>query len=324
MIRRRVAPLSLALLLLTEVALAEPTPEDRATARALAAEGYIALKNKDYELAVDRFQRAEALVHAPTLLVDLARSLVGLGRLVEAYENYQRVIREGTSPSAPVPWQKAYENAVKEAAELEPRLAWITIDVYGHDSPTVKIDGKPIAAAALGVRRAIDPGSRTIVVEAPGRLSAEKTVELDEGATAKVAFTLFEDDTPPPPAKVEITPRAEERSSSQYRLPMLIAFGAGAAGFVTFGITGALMLGERSELKEQCDRYRRCPSSAEDTVSSYQTYGTVSAIALGVGVAGAATGITLYLLDKKKERPPSEVALSPLIAPGFVGVDGRF
>jgi hypothetical protein len=330
---RRVSRLALALLLATAPALAqstgprrEPTAEDRATARALAAEGYQALKNGEYELAVDRFQRAEALVHAPTLLVDLARSLVGLGRLVEAHENYQLVIREGPSNTVPWSWQKAYENAVKEDAELEPRLAWITIEVYGHDNPTVKIDGKEISSAAIGVKRAIDPGRRTIYVEAPGLIPVEKTVDLPEGASAKIALTLLEEDAPPQPPKVEIVTANASSSESSYKLPMMIAFGVGAAGFVASGVTGALMLGQRSELKEQCDAERRCPSSVEGHLSKYRTYGTISAITLGVGVAGAATGLTLFLLDKKKdkERPPGRVALQPSILPGYVGVEGSF
>ena len=321
---RRVSLLVFACLLSAAPAFAEPTPEDRATARSLAAEGYTALKSQNYELAVDRFQRAEALVHAPTLLVDLARSLVGLGRLVEAHENYQLVIRDGPSETVPWSWQKAYENAVKEDAALEPRLAWITIEVYGHDHPSVKIDGKEISSAAVGVKRAIDPGKRSILVEAPGLLSAEKTVDLPEGSSAKVAMTLLEEDAPPQPPQVEIVTAEPAPETTRSKLPMMIAFGVGAAGFVASGVTGALMLGERSELKSQCNTQRRCPSSAEDNLSNYQTYGTISAVALGVGVAGAATGITLLFLDKKKERPPGELALAPLVAPGFVGVDGSF
>ncbi|HEY8945131.1 MAG TPA: hypothetical protein VIM73_12760, partial [Polyangiaceae bacterium] len=61
----------LALVLLQSgVALAEPSAEDRATARALAGEGYQALQQKDYSTAADRFSRADALVHAPTLMID--------------------------------------------------------------------------------------------------------------------------------------------------------------------------------------------------------------------------------------------------------------
>src|SRR6185436_6409179 len=119
---------------------AEPSAEDRTTARALAAEGYKALQAKDYATAADRFRRADELVHAPTLLVDLARSLVGLGRLVEAHEAYERVLRDGVSDNMAWSWKKAYENAINEQKALEPRLAWITISVQGAEGAQVKVD----------------------------------------------------------------------------------------------------------------------------------------------------------------------------------------
>src|SRR5882757_4345778 len=76
---------------------AEPTAADRATARTLAQQGYEALRDKNYTDAVDRYTRALAIVHAPTLLRDLARAEVGLGKLVDAHENYSIILREGVA-----------------------------------------------------------------------------------------------------------------------------------------------------------------------------------------------------------------------------------
>ncbi|HTU62208.1 MAG TPA: hypothetical protein VMF89_27305, partial [Polyangiales bacterium] len=90
---------------------AEPTPQDRAAARALALEGYNALQRKDFATAEERFRRADKLVHAPTLVVDHARALTGLGRLVEAYERYALVVREGVSDNSPWPWKRALQDA---------------------------------------------------------------------------------------------------------------------------------------------------------------------------------------------------------------------
>src|SRR5207302_4170048 len=97
---RAVGPL-LVLVLAVRVARAEATASDRATARVLADEAGEALDQKNYEVAADKFARAEALVHAPTLLLGLARADVGLRKFVEAQENYQRIVREGVTPGAP-------------------------------------------------------------------------------------------------------------------------------------------------------------------------------------------------------------------------------
>src|SRR5882757_6465585 len=112
-----------AVLLSAGSAFAEPSAADRATARALAGEGYQALQTKDYTAAADRFSRADSLVHAPTLMIDWARSLVGLGKFVEAQERYEQIIREGVDAKSPKSWQKALTDATAEVAELKPRLA---------------------------------------------------------------------------------------------------------------------------------------------------------------------------------------------------------
>src|SRR3954463_14192525 len=123
------------------VPLAEPSAVDRATARSLAGEGYQALQTKDYATAADRFSRADALVHAPTLMIDWARALVGLGKLVEAQERYEQIIREGVDAKAPKSWQRALSDAGTELAQLKPRLAWVTLSVSGAEDARVTIDG---------------------------------------------------------------------------------------------------------------------------------------------------------------------------------------
>src|SRR5688572_33383526 len=102
---RRLSTLTLSIfLLLSAPAWAEPTAADRATARTLAQEGQHALESKNYTMAIDKFSRADALVHAPTLLLGLARAQVGSMKLVEAQENYNRIIREGVAPNSPKSW----------------------------------------------------------------------------------------------------------------------------------------------------------------------------------------------------------------------------
>src|SRR4051794_19277595 len=93
--------------LVTRVAFADPSAADRAQARQLAQEGQQAFEAKNYSTAIDRFTKADALVHAPTLLLGLARAQVGMGRFLEAQENYNRVVREGVDANAPKAWAKA-------------------------------------------------------------------------------------------------------------------------------------------------------------------------------------------------------------------------
>ncbi|MGH7296344.1 MAG: hypothetical protein ACRELB_15500, partial [Polyangiaceae bacterium] len=146
---------------------------DRATARSLGQDGEKALDARDYKTAEDRFRRANSLVHAPTLLLGLARALAGEGKFVEAGEEYNRILREGVAPGAPAAFRHALEEAKKEVQDVAPKIGGVTIMVKtaaGADvpAPTVTVDDTPVNAASLGVRRLIDPGDHVFRATADG------------------------------------------------------------------------------------------------------------------------------------------------------------
>src|SRR5581483_712026 len=172
--------------------------EDRATARELGQQGFAALDTKDYKTAEDRLRRADKLVHAPTLLLGLARALAGQRKFVEAQESYQRIIREGVAPGAPEAFKNALESARAEVGAVSPLIGGVTIVVTaagGGTLPNLKvtIDGAPINAASLGVRRLIDPGPHVINVTADGYKPAEARFSVAEGGTADAPVTLEKD-----------------------------------------------------------------------------------------------------------------------------------
>lgn len=315
---------------------AEPTAADRATARALAREGFEALKSDDFVTAEDRFRRADALVHAPTLVVDHARALVGLGRLVEAHERYSLVLREGVSPNAAWPWKRAYADAQKEIEVIKQRLAWLTIDVEGPTEPQVSVDGKPIPAAAVGVRRATDPGERSIKAGGAGFYPKEETVTLVEGAEQTVSFEL---EAMPPEVAAESEPAAQPANAGHEQRPAdataaepardntlaYVALGVGGAGLVAWGVSGVFFLKERSTLQDECAN-NKCEPEQQEHKDRYETLGWLSGAAFGVGVAGVATGVTLLLLNDgdTTEATTEQVRVTPYFAGNSVGVTGQF
>ena len=316
---------------------AEPTAADRATARALAREGFEALKSDDFVTAEDRFRRADALVHAPTLVVDHARALVGLGRLVEAHERYSLVLREGVSPNAAWPWKRAYADAQKEIEVIKQRLAWLTIDVEGPTEPQVSVDGKPIPAAAVGVRRATDPGERSIKAGGVGFYPKEETVNLVEGAEQTVSFEL---EAMPPEVAAESQPQSQaEGAAGQEQRPAdgppaepakdntlaYVALGVGGAGLVAWGVSGVFFLKEHATLQDECAN-NKCEPEQQEHKDRYETLGWLSGAAFGVGVAGVATGVTLLLLNDSDttEATTKPVRVTPYFAGNSVGVTGQF
>ena len=202
--RRRTLPFALALLLLPAAASAQapapPSVADKATARELAKEGTAALARKDYAEAADRFSRAGTLVHAPTLTLGLARAQVGLGKWLVALDLYNRILQEGSPAGSPPAFVRARQDARRDLDDLEPRVPSVVITVKGA-ARSVTLDGAPVPAVALGVKRPVDPGKHVIRAEGDGVLPAEVEVTVAERKVETVTLEL----KAPPPA---VAPRA--------------------------------------------------------------------------------------------------------------------
>lgn len=303
---------------------AEPTEADRATARALALEGHAALTKKDYATAADRFGRADAMVHAPTLVVDWARALQGLGRFVEAHEKYELVLREGVDASAPKSWQRALEEAKKELDTLKPRLGWVTVILNEPSEATVKIDGLLVPPAAIGVKRAADPGFPEVTVSAPGYEPFQQTMTVGPGEEKTIEVSLVK--LPEQPRAIETTTEVGPRSegSSTRRTLTYVTLGVGGASLIAGGVTGLLALRKRGDLRDECEG-ERCPPSSQHKIDTYHTFGTVSGATLALGVAGLGTGLVLLLTEPRRHEPTSaKLLVRPLLGFGVVGAEGSF
>jgi hypothetical protein len=312
---------------------------DRATARALGQEGEQALENKDYPTAEDRFRRADKMVHAPTLMLGLARALAAEGKYVEAQESYNRIIREGLPAGAPDVFKRALDDAKKEVDGVTPKVAAVTITVKaagGADipEPQVVLDEHPINSASLGVRRAIDPGAHVLRATAEGYKPGELRFSVTEGGAVDEPLTLEKDLSGPPPVASTVSPGvapaagtapadtgSAQPSSTRKALPW-IGFGVGAAGLVVGAVTGGLAIGKHSTLKTNCPTGACGPSESSD-LGSYHTLGAVSTVGFIVAGVGVAAGVVL-LLTEPKSTPATGLTVVPTIGLGSVGATGTF
>jgi hypothetical protein len=306
---------------------------DRATARELAAEGNEALKKKSYETAEDRFRRADALVHAPTLVVDHARALVGLGRFAEAYQRYQLVLSEGAAPTAPRGWKQAVKDAEREVQPLAAKIAWLTLTVKTPGEVHVWMDGREVPAADIGTRHPVDPGTRAVTARAAGFQPKEMSVNLTAGGETALEIEL--EPLPPEPAPA---PLASPEVAATVAAPpakdrtwVYVAFGVGAAGLVTGATAGVLALGVRSDINAECPNMHCSGAKTQDQVthwqdqkSKYKTLGTISGIGFALGLAGAGAGTALLLMQSKETEPATTARLLPYVGLGELGVSGSF
>jgi hypothetical protein len=304
-------------------------------AEGLAQEGRRALKHKDFEVAEERFRRADALVHNPVWVIGQARALAGLGRLLAAHARYEQVLGEDIPRDAPKSLQRAVQDAQNEIAAIKTRFAWLTISVTGPLDPIVSVDGHEIPAALVGVRTAADPGRRTIVVRAQGYRSQEQAVTLTEGeeSTVEVELEPFGDSlvegadaAKVEPGVAQPAPVTSAKTSDPNRKVFLYcAFGVGGAGLIAGAVTGLAFLFERSSLLEACPN-NRCAARYADRVARYHIYGTVAPVAFGVGLAGA--GVAAWLLLSNSSNGPrmdrARARVLPYAGRDQVGIVGSF
>lgn len=286
----------------------QPQAENIAAARALGTQGIALADAGDCNGAIEKLSRAEALYHAPSILGRLGECQVKVGQIVAGTENLNRVVREQLAPTAPKAFKDAQERAKGVLAAALPKIARLTVKVDPPDAkPQVTVGGAPVPAALLGVERPTDPGAQEVVVTAPGYLAQRTNITLAEGGAQELAIKLEKDPaaaaaptTIPPPPVVAPPPVTAPGSETAAPAPAkksntlaYVALGVGGVGLVVGGITGAMALGKKGDLKSCVDT--RCPSKDQDALDSAKSMATISTVGFGVGVVGVGLGVVLLL-----------------------------
>lgn len=317
---------------------AQPVDDQlRATARALADEGMAFYEKKQYGDALDRFDRAAAIIQAPTITLHAARSLDKLGRLIEAAERYRTCINTPLDDKAPDAFKGAQESARNELQTLTPRIPSIEIVVQGPGAAqaAVMLDGKPVPKALIGVKTLVDPGEHKIGAMTETHADLEE-VSIVEKQMSRVVLELE-------PKSTENTGQTTPPVKLTPKPPMITKK---LAGFVTLGVGGAVgivgvamgisALNTDGELKAECPDPTYPPghpclgSDFQDRYKSYETLKYASTGVMVVGGAAIVTGIVLVVLGSKEkpapvpDQPSTSFHVEPWIGIGSAGLRGTF
>lgn len=308
-VRRRLVRLWCLLAALAVIALGRPalaqTPDEtnRRVARELADEGARLFEEGVFDAALDRFERADAIMHVPTLGLRVARCLVQLGRLVEASERYTAVERMMLPPDPQGIHARAREDAAAENELLSARLPRVRIEVQGAgDDLVIEIDGKVLPGVALGRAVPMNPGAHTIVARSGGR-SESATITATEGEKLQASLVF---DPPvakaveliPPPRDVP-APRAappHDDGNDALAITGFTGIGVGAAALVTGSVLGGLLLSRRSDLESSgCgEDLSTCPPSVtDDAIDGYNALRVPTTALLVTGSVVTSLGIVL-------------------------------
>lgn len=315
---------AIAAILLAAPAGAQPAdPATRQAARKIAEEGLKLYGQGDYKGALEKFNLADSLVPATTLGLQAARSLVKLGRLVEASERYLEVMRAKLDKTALPVHKKAQLDALKERDELLVRIPTVEIRVEGPlGEGKVMVDGVDVPPALFGQKRPIDPGKHTIVAKRPDT-SVTREVMVGEGDTALAILRL--PPLPPPAVVKPVKSPAVERQE----LWATVAFGVGAGGLLAGAVNGIVALKLQGDLREGCDKEGICPPTQHGKVDLFRLETTASTIGFILGLAGAGAGVTLLLTMPEDAKPGGGVkksmpATSLWLGPAGAGIKGEF
>ena len=295
-----------------------PDMGERRAARILADEGLSAFQRGDYQGAFEKFDKAEKLVPAPTIAIQIARSLDKLGRLLEARERYEAIVAEELPRLAPFVHHKAQDDAAHELEALKPRIPSLSLHIVGPraDGITLLVDDKPADLAAYeGVDRAVDPGTHTVDIRRKDTNFA-KVVKVAEGKHDEVEIHLPSVGTPGPTAHESSSKRELMRGVGW------LSFGVGGAGLLVGTITGISAISTKSHLDDLCAK-RKCTSTASyGVVDRYDALRATSTVSLVLGGAGVLAGALLFGTAPKEEK--ATAGIRPYVGLGEAGVVAEF
>jgi hypothetical protein len=296
----------------------EPDAGTRVAARELAVSGAEAFEKRDYVVALDRFQRAEALYKVPSIAVMVARCLAQLGRVVEAVDKYEETLRMPLDAGAPEAFQRAVADATVEVEVTRERVARLELrpPVDVPSGLQIMLDDKPVPKALWGVAKPVNPGVHHVTALAPGREPYSYDVTLAEGARQAVDITLLAAH----PAAASGRPSASEPAAGPERgiSPAAIGLLAGGGLALAAGaVTGVVALNHKSTLDDACKP--ACPEYLSSDLASFRRNRTLSYVGFGVGLV--ATSLGAYFLIHEGS---SGSQVGALILPSGAALKGTF
>lgn len=277
------------------VALAAPSATDMAQARELLNEGLDLRDKGDASGALEKLRGAHALANTPITGLELGRTYMDLGKLVEARETFLSVARIAPRPDETSHSKTARAESQKLADQLRGRIPSLTVKVTGVPVETVSvaIDGAMVPTDALVAPRLLNPGAHTVSARSTTGGTAETQVTLKEGETRevelKITFSPASEAAHPqltgavaPPAALPESAPSEPRARSHALDGALI--GGGAAIAIAGGVLMAVEIGKGNDAIDRQDH------SAWQSSKTAWTAGLVGTV---VGGAVAASGIVL-------------------------------
>ena len=281
------------------------------------------------EEACPKFRESLAAEPAVGTLLNVAACSEREGRTLEAARSYRRVL-ELNAKTADDGRRRAVDAQAKKALDgLATKLSRVIVRVTPADArATITLDGNAAEPLRAGEAVEVLAGAHAVRVEAPGYRPLEQKIDAKGGASATVALALQSSTMA---AVAPAAPPIERRTSAIAAIGWTTGL-AGAGTAALGSVLLALASDRASELRALCgpgaappDCPLGDPEEANTLASDGQALAVGGYVALGVGAAALATGITLVLVDATS-ADDAGVALRATAGPGgaTLGLEGRF
>ncbi len=312
------------------------TAADRETARTLFDDGKKKRDSGNIAGALEAFRAADAIMHAPTTGLAVARSFASLGRIIEAREAAVAVEQLPLGPKESPAFADARKSASQLAAELAGRIPTLTIVLKGAQPTTeaaITVDGVAVPAAAAKAPRRLDPGTHVVVAAIKGgEVRGEITLNEHDVKSIDLDVTELVNGT----QVTKNDPKASGGSSDSrgsYSPLLWVGVGVAVVGAAAGTVTGLVSMGKTSDVESGCGPNNKCPPSTHDALDGARMFATLSTVSFIVAGAGAGVAVVALAMgrrspnaEQKASAPPPSSAprVSPWVGVGSAGLSGSF
>ena len=280
-------------------------------------------KESRFEQALPLFESLVARTNSPNARLYVGHCLVKLGRNVEAYRAFSRVLGNSTALRDDK-YDPTREAARQELYALEQRVAKLVVAPAEVPGLTVEVDDQALAAEWYGAAYAVEPGAHRVEGAADGFEPLERSVTLAAGETQTVSLALSRRaaDQAQPRTEAPVAPTAGTPSGAPLRVAGWVAIGVGATGLAVFTIAGLSAKGVHDDLEADCGSAPCTDAGHRDDASRGKTLQTVANIGLVAGLLGAAGGTAVLLFVEP--TPETQASFAPAPGGGVFAYRGKF
>ena len=325
------------------IASAQVSAEEKAAAEAVFEEGMRLIKQGNFADACPKFEMSQRVEPAVGTMLYLAECYEKTNRTASAWAMF----REAASLAETSGQIDRMKTAQARAARLEPRLAWLTIDVAKEalvPGLQIRRNGGLVSTDLSGTATPVDPGEVTVEATAPGHVPFSTKIKVPAKGRVSVAVPALQAAPEPAPAVAAVpaaqpnaAPPAAVASSAQVGSPSPgsppkpapvehrspIPWIVGGAGVVALGVGtvfGLKAMSNADDAREQCPNGVCNSEQGSKDADSAHTQATISNVSFVLGAAAIATGAVLYFTLPKQK---TELGMVPTFDQSSVGLAVR-